>query len=153
MNAELDQLLQRAERPDRSAPAVSKWSIHQHLEHAALSARHIADFVRRLNGGQGEPGGRTRSVAHIVLLTGWIPRGKGQAPEFAMPGDAPDPARIRTLIEDARAILSEAGPPRGGHRLEHPLLGPFTARQWQRFGQVHTRHHLKIIRDIEKAAR
>jgi hypothetical protein len=29
--------------------------------------------------------------------------------------------------------------------LDHPVLGPLTARQWRRFHWVHARHHMKQI--------
>ncbi len=34
--------------------------------------------------------------------------------------------------------------------LDHPVLGPLTAREWRRFHRVHATHHL---RQVEKLAR
>ena len=148
MEHELDLLESSLDLPDRTSPAVSRWSIRQQQEHAATAARMMADAIRDLNGGGGEPGGRPKLIAHLMFLTGWIPRGKGKAPETVLPGDAPDVDRIRESIADARAILREAGPPGAGNRIDHPILGRFTARQWHRFGAIHTLHHLKIVEDI-----
>ena len=31
--------------------------------------------------------------------------------------------------------------------LDHPVLGPLTARQWRKFHLAHGRHHVKQIRE------
>ncbi len=33
-------------------------------------------------------------------------------------------------------------------KIPHQLLGPLDAREWLRFGVVHTRHHLSIALEI-----
>ena len=150
MKNEIDQALQYAGQPDRTAPAVSHWSIHQHLAHIALSLLRFAGAIRGINAGEGQPGGRPKTAARLILLTGKIPRGRAQSPDHVIPADAPEPARIRKLIEEARVALHAAGQPQGKNRIEHPLLGPFTAKQWLRFAEVHTRHHLAIAREIDR---
>ena len=35
--------------------------------------------------------------------------------------------------------------------LDHPFLGPLTARQWRKFHWVHGRHHLKQIQKLRQA--
>jgi hypothetical protein len=152
MDALLRQIEDRITRPDRTAPAVSAWSVHRHLDHTALSALHMARLIRDLGAGRGESSGRPKLTGRVVLLTGWIPRGKGKAPDFTAPAESVDAARVREMVEEVRAILAEDGSPRGKLRAPHPLLGSFTARQWRRFLTVHTRHHLKIVRDIDAAA-
>ena len=36
--------------------------------------------------------------------------------------------------------------------LDHPVLGPLTARQWRKFHLAHGRHHVKQIRQRRSAA-
>ena len=151
MKRKLDELETWVQRPDRHAAAVSSWSIHKQVEHTALVARQILELVEGLEAGTaGEPTGRLRWPAHAVLAMGWIPRGKGVAPSSVLPGEAPDPAAIRAILDDTRARLRTHAPARGGNRAPHPHFGGMTARQWTRFLGIHTRHHLKIIRDIDR---
>lgn len=153
MKRELDELQSWLDKPDRHAAAVSSWSIHKQVEHTALVARQILELVEGLEAGTaGEPTGRLRWPAHLVLTLGWIPRGKGVAPPSVLPGDAPDAAAIRGILEAARSRLCTRRPPSGGNRAAHPHFGGMTARQWARFLDIHTRHHLKIIRDIDRTA-
>jgi hypothetical protein len=34
--------------------------------------------------------------------------------------------------------------------LDHPVLGPLTARQWRKFHWVHGRHHVKQIQKLRQ---
>jgi hypothetical protein len=156
VEAALDEILEHVGCVDASAPSISKWSSHQQLEHAALAALGIAGLIQRLNAGEGELTGRVSLAGRAMLVAGRIPRGRGQAPESFLPSETPDPerpARIRQLVEKARAALREAGPPVGRHRWPHHHLGPMTAKQWLRFGTMHTRHHIHLAKDITNAAR
>lgn len=152
LERELDELDAWAGRPDVSAPAVSGWSIHRQVEHSAIAVREILGVVHQLLAGGGEMGGRVGPTGALILLTGWIPRGKAQAPEVVMPAETPDVGAIRAAITEARRLAATAAPAPGGRRFLHPALGPMNARQWLRFARIHTRHHLKIVRDIAKAA-
>ena len=35
--------------------------------------------------------------------------------------------------------------------LDHPILGPLTARQWRKFHWVHGRHHMKQISRLRRS--
>ena len=99
--------------------------------------------------------GRPSLLGRLVLLTGFIPRGKGKAPDASHPvvGSADDLARgvagLRGKVEAVGTRLGEVEACAG--RTTHPL-GDFTPAQWLRFIDLHHLHHFKIIRDIRKAA-
>lgn len=151
MQRELDELEAWAQRPDVFVPAVSGWSIHRQVEHSAVSSKEILGVVQVLRDGGGEVGGRLGRTGTLILLTGWIPRGKAQAPERVLPHETSDPDAIRAALAEARRLAAGPRPARGGKRFLHPALGPMNARQWLRFARIHTRHHLKIVRDIARS--
>lgn len=136
------------------APDISGWSVGRHLEHLLRSDRQILAWVEGVAagasglGGSGRPGWR----GWIVLLTGYIPRGKGRAPEFTRPEGMPREeveAGFRDLAVRVRRIGFCLGTvARSRARLPHPSLGAFDASQWLRFAELHHRHHEKVIRDI-----
>lgn len=129
------------------------WSVSQVVEHLAKGYAGTAYILNRCLE-QDRPKARPvtwrdRVAGFVVVDLGWLPRGR-QAPEATRPSDAP-PDDVLALAEsalrqlDATAARAEA---RFGLRTRlanHPLLGPFDARQWRRFHLVHTRHHLKQI--------
>ncbi len=143
------------------APEVSAWSVGRHLEHLLLSDRRIVGWLEGVGGGGGsgkrdrdaDPGRRGPTLAgRLVLLTGFIPRGRGQAPDFTMPADMSRDAlengfrAMRARVASLEPRLDALAASRA--TLPHPSLGLFTAPRWLRFAAVHHAHHEKIIRSI-----
>ncbi len=142
---------------DAEAAKVSKWTIGKQLEHLLLSDSSIFDSFDRLIDGRDAPapGGPTW-LGRIILATGFIPRGRGKAPKGVRPaGRAASDIeaglhRLRQRCDQLREhlpLLEEAG-----WRCHHPYFGALAIGEWMRFMDVHHRHHLKIVRDIRKAA-
>jgi hypothetical protein len=137
---------------------ISAWSPAQHLDHLARVLERVFRTIDVLLEDE-DPrilhSGRPHFAARMLLLTGWIPRGRGRAPEEVLPEPRPVRHRVRELLErvtaEARAhstrgdALQEAG-----GRLPHPLLGAFNAAEWARFAFVHTRHHLAILGEVDR---
>ena len=133
-----------------------KWSTGQVLEHLYLTyTGTVKGFERCLQAGK--PLARTPLLkdhmkAFVVTVLGYLPNGR-EAPERTQP---------RGMMTDE--ITREIGPrisvmdelitqceTRFGKRsrvLDHPFLGPLTARQWRKFHWVHGRHHLRQIRKL-----
>jgi hypothetical protein len=139
--------------------ATSAWSIGQQLEHLLLTDRVILAWLHAVAKGMmasDGPGGPTWR-GHLVIGTGFIPRGKGRAPDVTRPDGMELPA-IRSgfaEVQDEAESLADLLPTLAADSCtrRHPALGYFTPPQWLRFAQVHHRHHRKIIRDILKATR
>jgi hypothetical protein len=57
---------------------------------------------------------------------------------------------IREKLATMDAIITqcEARFGRATRILDHPVLGPLTARQWRKFHLAHARHHMKQIRKL-----
>lgn len=137
----------------RGVPAVSGWSVAQHLDHVTKVARW---FLKGASSDWHAPEGTPpiNPAGRFVLLTGWIPRGRGRSPEPVKGLDA-DAATLRDQLAVCRELVGKlrSGPglrPGGPLAMRHPLFGGLTAAQGVRFAAVHTRHHLKIVRDIER---
>jgi hypothetical protein len=139
----------------RSA-SVSAWSIGQHLVHLAKANLKMAGAIRKILAGDAGP---SRSgptlVGRAVLTSGWIPRGVGVAPDYTTP-ESTSPGQIEESLRMSLAAVRELGGSlseidRSRGRLDHFAFGGLCPMQWLRALDVHTRHHLKIIRDIERA--
>ncbi len=138
--------------------AVSAWSPAQHVDHVLRALDLLFGRAEALEGGRSEeirPSGRPRLLGRLVLVTGWIPRGRGRAPEAALPDPRPVRYRLRVALGDAtrrseqlRARTDRLREAQGV--LPHPQLGDFDAPCWIRFADVHTRHHLAIVADIDR---
>jgi len=140
-------------REQLTRKAAGKWSVAEVLEHLYLTYRGTQKaFERCLKAGKplaGTPTFKQRVSATAVTELGYFPKGR----------KSPDPVAPKGM--SAEKVLAEIGPQiaamdkaiaqceeRYGSRikvLDHPVLGPLTARQWRKFHLIHGRHHVKQI--------
>ncbi|UCC84394.1 MAG: DinB family protein [Gemmatimonadota bacterium] len=143
------------ERLSYRARRISTWSVAEQLDHIARATQAMAGAIEEALRVEGPGGGRPSLVGRMVLFTGWIPRGVGKAPAFTRPAAASREqlgsllAQSRQALDRLEARLPEIDGARG--RVNHFAFGDLTPRQWLSAIEIHTRHHLKVIRDIQKA--
>lgn len=127
-------------------PHVSKGSVGWHIAHSLLTINQIIGALELSNP---EEYKRTIDVRRsLVLFFGIIPRGKIKAPNRVQPQMAIDETLLAQNIRETErnlALLDRLG---SGNFFHHPFLGDFRLKPAIRFMQVHTNHHLKIIKDI-----
>lgn len=93
-----------------------------------------------------------RNVAKsIIFLTKTIPRGRGRAPERVVSKDNDfTTEKLSSLVDLARESLSELKMVPKDNYFTHPLFGNLKKKKAIKFIGIHTKHHLKIVRDILK---
>ena len=133
--------------------AEGKWCVAEILEHLYLTYTGTQKaFERCLKAGKplaGVPTFKQRVAATAVTDFGYFPKGRkspdpvlprGMSVENVVAGIGPQIAAMDKLITQCEE--------RYGSRtkiLDHPVLGPLTARQWRRFHLAHGRHHVRQI--------
>jgi hypothetical protein len=137
-----------------------KWSTAEVLEHLYLTyTGTVKGFERVLQAGKPlarAPLLKDRMRAFVVTGLGHLPEGR-KAPEHTRPRgmQADEVTReIGPRISAMDDVIAQCES-RFGKRtrvLDHPVLGPLTARQWRKFHWVHGQHHLKQIRKLRGAA-
>jgi hypothetical protein len=136
----------------RRAHPPGKWCAAEILEHLALTFSSTAKLLERcLQSGKPaarRPTLRERVITFVVVTLGFFPSGR-PAPDFATPRGL-DPALVQEAIRNSLVAMdgkiTECERRFGAVKIaNHPVLGPFTAREWRRFHWVHTRHHIKQI--------
>jgi hypothetical protein len=138
-----------------------KWSVAEVLEHLYLTyAGTVKGFERVLQAGKPlarNPVLMDRMKTFVVTGLGHMPEGRkapGPTQPCGMPAD-----EVRREIGPQISAMEETiaqCEARFGKRtrvLDHPVLGPLTARQWRKFHWVHGRHHVKQIRKLRPADR
>ena len=130
-----------------------KWCASEVLEHLYLTyTGTIKGFERVL--ASGKPLATRASAAHralafVVVGLGHMPAGR-KAPAVARPkGVLAEKVRneLGAKLAAMDAILAECEARFGRHvkLLDHPILGPLSARQWRKLHLVHGRHHHKQL--------
>ena len=160
IRSQLDELLTLANQPEIAtvrANEVSGWSVGEQLEHLLLTDRMILDgFNALLDGTLNSAGGGPTAIGRFILLSGYIPRGRGRAPKGVVPGTL-SPSEIASGFDRVKMRFEKLAPRLGeieasGATYRHPLLGDFNPGQWLKFVKIHHRHHQKLIRDIRRLA-
>jgi hypothetical protein len=131
-------------------PSISGWSVAQQLDHILKVCSAILKGLLR----PGDPPPRgIKFIGRAILFTGWIPRGRGRAPKNVHGMDA-SAEELTAALEETRQLLAavrkEAFRPPDEPVVMHPFFGGLTPSQTLRTIVVHTRHHLKIVREIRE---
>ena len=143
--------LSRGDRLRSACPVVSGWCPAEHVDHSVKVALAMLGQLLEPVPVDVRP---ISMLGHIVLLSGYIPRGKAKAPKRVRPVMASIEELIAGLDTLDAAIDRVADPAWRGPEapiVPHPYFGGLTSVQTLHFIGVHTHHHLKIIRDIECA--
>jgi len=130
-----------------------KWCMAEVLEHLYLTyAGTVKGLERCLQAGKplATPISlKQRARISLVIGLNYFPRGR-KSPERALPKGMPPEtvmAEIGAKIATMGGLLAECESRYGAATrvMDHPILGPLTARQWRKFHWVHGRHHVKQI--------
>ena len=130
-----------------------KWCAAQVLEHLYLTyAGSLKGFERCLQ--EGRPLARSvtlkeRVATLLVTSLGYFPEGR-KAPERTIPRGIAAEEVVKALAGKLAAMddlitQCETRFGRSTRILDHPVLGPLTAREWRKFHLVHGQHHVKQI--------
>lgn len=148
-----DQLKTIAKELDKGnlvAASVSKKGTYWHLDH---SLRVIEGVLETLISSKPEDfSPRINFWKKIILLTGYIPRGKGKAPKQVVPLPEISKDDLLKRLESIQVLLSKSENTHKKAHFNHPLFKDLNKKQTLRFLRIHTHHHLKIIADINKRA-
>lgn len=131
---------------DKSAPEISEASVGWHLEHSLLVISKILEGLKKSNPKEFKPHFNFSKL--MVMTTGYIPRKKAKAPKFTIPSGGKIFQNIENLIVDIKKNLPEVENLNANSFVAHPLFGHLNLKQTIKFLCIHTRHHLKIVKDI-----
>jgi Protein of unknown function (DUF1569) len=130
-----------------------KWSCAQIFEHLLLSYTATTEgTMKAMHIGKplgGRPTLRDRISTFYVAGLGFLPSGR-LASKYITPRDGTGLESLRQFNDALVAMdatLTDAEKRFGTkvRLLDHPVLGPLTAKQWRRFHRTHARHHMKQV--------
>lgn len=125
---------------------VSQVTVAWHLDHCLKTVNKIYDSLAASNPEQFK---RSTNIPKIMSLTmNYIPRGRAQSPDVVRPPEIILTKDIEAQLIEAREKVGKALELDENAHFTHPVFGTIARGNALRFWEVHTEHHLKIIRDI-----
>ncbi len=136
------------EMKDSLNTAVSKAPVAWHLDHSLKVINGICDSLL-----VSDPKAYSSnfSATRLFCFTfNYIPRGRAKAPKRVQPPAIITTEAIKTQLETSRTKIQGAFLLDNNANIKHPFFKQLDKGQSLRFIQLHTEHHLKIVRDILK---
>jgi hypothetical protein len=131
---------------EKTNSTVSNSNIGWHIDHSLMVINGIIDQVKKSNPEQYK--WRFNWNRIFIQIINKIPRGKAKAPKVVQPYE---PATIDVLIsklEIAKNSIDVLESLNANSYFTHPYFGDLNLKKTLWFLNLHTNHHLKIIKDI-----
>ncbi|MDB9755679.1 DUF1569 domain-containing protein [Winogradskyella sp.] len=143
---ELDHIERFIPQSESINTSISKTNVAWHLDHslkvinAVIATMQKSDPALYID---------NFSFSGKVLLTlKFFPRGKAKAPKHVLPSDTILVEDIKTQLAEARQNIKSITDLDKNAYFKHPLFGKVNTFRVIRFIDVHTNHHLKIVKSI-----
>ncbi len=134
---------------DKVAPSISQSSIGWQIEHCLLTINLVTKALQQSNPTLYKS---KFSLAKLIFFTTkTIPRGKAKAPKIVQPQQFTQQSLLANIATVNTSINILHSLPHN-HFFAHPYFGNLQLHQAIKFLEIHTQHHLKIIKDINKKA-
>lgn len=132
------------------ATKISNSSIAWQVDHSLRVITNICRALEKSN--PADYKAKFSIVRAYIFLRGSIPRGRGKAPKIAVAQGEISIDEIKALLSLAREQIPKLQKLHKNAHFPHPYFGNLNLKPSMRFLEIHTEHHLKIIRDIKKAS-
>ena len=146
----VNQLALQIPNATKQQTSVSEGAVGWHIEHSLLVITQIIEGVKRSDASKYK--WRFNFSRLIILGLNKIPRGKAKAPQSVVPNSDLSEEALLASIAKTKLALQELTNCEKNNYFIHPYFGQLNLPATIRFFEVHTYHHLKIIRDILKCS-
>lgn len=146
LQAQLNEMKQYISEKDVKSPSVSSAPVDWHLSH---SLKVINNIITSLESSDPKDFKKEFSFWKIfIFLTRKIPRGKARSPKVVLPPEEITEEHLEKEWTRAKQNVGLINSfPKKAH-FKHPYFKHLDRDQSKTFLEIHTEHHLKIVRDI-----
>jgi hypothetical protein len=142
---ELEDLIEHSEKLKTD---VSAKGVDWHIDHSLKVLIGVAKSLKRSDPSEYKQ--KFNLLRSIVFAFQIIPKGKGRAPKAVLnDGDILEEDLYLQLKEAKEQLIELEGISEKSY-FKHPYFGLLNLKMSMQFLNIHTRHHIKIIRDIIK---
>jgi len=141
----LDELYIFKDFAEKQNNKVSSASVGWHIEHSLLVIIKVSEAVCKSNPGKYKK--RFNLWRALVFPLNKFPRGIGKAPEIVKPKKS-EQVDLEEMFKKTREILRDLYQADENQFSKHPIFGILNKENSFIMLDIHTHHHIKIIRDI-----
>ena len=146
LSAYIKALAKNVQHAEKINPAVSSSSVGWHVQHSLMVISGITNQLKKSDPLQYKYS--FNKLRTLVFLMNKIPRGKGKSPSVVNPAEVLSTLDLQAMVESLKIIVEELKTfPKHSH-FNHPYLGMLHLNSSLKFLNIHTHHHLKIIKDV-----
>ena len=128
---------------------VSTSTIGWQIEHSLLVINKVVSEIKKSNPSDYKwKFNKNRFLVQTILRK--IPRGRVRAPKTVQPSEEITLEHLKSQLEITRNNLAGLQSLEAKNYFTHPFLGDLNLKTTIDFLGLHTKHHLKIIQDINK---
>jgi len=146
LDSEFVEIEQLFEEKDRLNTNVSQANVAWHLDHLLKTINQISNSLLESDPATYSSNFNLQRI--VVQTSGIIPRGAAQSPANVRPPDVIHLDSLNIQLAEAKKNIFKINALTEKANFEHPVFDVLDRNQTKRFLDVHTNHHLKIIRDI-----
>lgn len=125
---------------------ISTANVGWHIEHSCLVITKIIQTVSQSNANTYQWKWNPKRV--IVFILGKFPRGRAEAPASVLPGQEISSEHLLLSIQETRSAIAQLSSCNKNQYFKHPIFGDLNKSATFYFLGIHTKHHLRIIKDI-----
>lgn len=126
--------------------SVSKVSVGWQLDHCL---KVINGVIKTMANSNPKDYKRNFNLSRMILFgLNFIPRGKAKSPKVVLPPETILKQDLLKQLLKAKDLLEGIEQLQDTNHFKHLIFGTLSKKQTLRFLDLHTHHHLKIVRDI-----
>lgn len=145
LDAYLEELASYIPSMEKRNEGISASTVGWQIEHSLMTIRFVVKGF--LASDPSQFASKFNLTKTLILWTGKMPRGKARAPKYVLPDEFSEESLTKHILKtnETLAQVENAHPKQF---VEHPYFGKINKKETMRFLEIHTLHHIKIIRDI-----
>jgi len=146
LSSYLDKIESYIPEHEKTNTSISKATIGWQIDHSLKVINSVVAAVQKSD--PASYANNLKFLGKVFLKLGYFPRGKAKAPKHVKPPELISKEDLTTQLEQARLSIKTIPQLDKNAYFKHPLFGNVNTKRVSRFLEVHTNHHIKIIRDI-----
>lgn len=125
---------------------VSKVDVEWHMDHSLKVINEVIKYLHSTD--PDEYRKEFNFIRMMVFTSGRMPRGVGKAPASVLPPEEIITEDILNQMGEAELSHESLNTAHSQSHFDHPVFGLLDLEDTKKFLEIHTNHHLAIIRDI-----